>query len=150
MKHLLLQYENYSLYVYCCIAINAILRYFVLLFSFVKTKAKHNSVLKFCSSCHRVISFATILLQNADSRAWNTDSSSEERTTRKVNTTRYATPKIQCKFVDVLLRPRSSWMHFFGSGVWQKKKKFENHRKSLIQHCERSELRLHFEWTKVN
>ena len=27
---------------------------------------------------------------------------------------------------------------------------FENHRKSLIQHCERSELCLHFEWTKVN
>ena len=27
---------------------------------------------------------------------------------------------------------------------------FENHRKSLIQHSERSELRLHFEWTKVN
>ena len=27
---------------------------------------------------------------------------------------------------------------------------FENHRKSLILHCERSELRLHFEWTKVN
>ena len=27
---------------------------------------------------------------------------------------------------------------------------FENHRKSLIQHCERSELRLHLEWTKVN
>ena len=27
---------------------------------------------------------------------------------------------------------------------------FENHRKSLIQHCERSELRLHFEWTEVN
>ena len=26
---------------------------------------------------------------------------------------------------------------------------FENHRKSLIQHCERSELSLHFEWTKV-
>ena len=26
---------------------------------------------------------------------------------------------------------------------------FENHRKSLIQHCEQSELRLHFEWTKV-
>ncbi len=26
---------------------------------------------------------------------------------------------------------------------------FENPRKSLIQHCERSELRLHFEWTKV-
>ena len=27
---------------------------------------------------------------------------------------------------------------------------FENHRKSLIQHCERSELRLYFEWTKVH
>ena len=27
---------------------------------------------------------------------------------------------------------------------------FENHRKSLIQHCEQSELRLHFEWTKVH
>ena len=27
---------------------------------------------------------------------------------------------------------------------------FENHRKSLILHCERSELRLHFEWTKVH
>ena len=27
---------------------------------------------------------------------------------------------------------------------------FENHRKSIIQHCERSEIRLHFEWTKVN
>ena len=27
---------------------------------------------------------------------------------------------------------------------------FENHRKSLIQHCERSELRLHYEWTKVH
>ena len=27
---------------------------------------------------------------------------------------------------------------------------FENHRKSLIQHCERSELFLYFEWTKVH
>ena len=27
---------------------------------------------------------------------------------------------------------------------------FENYRKSLIRHCERSELRLHLEWTKVN
>ena len=26
---------------------------------------------------------------------------------------------------------------------------FENHRKSLIQHCERSELHLPLEWTKV-
>ena len=29
-------------------------------------------------------------------------------------------------------------------------KVIENHRKSIIQNCERSELRLHFEWTKVN
>ena len=28
-------------------------------------------------------------------------------------------------------------------------KVFENHRKSRIQQCERSELRLHFEWTNV-
>ena len=27
---------------------------------------------------------------------------------------------------------------------------FKNHIKSLIQYCERSELRSHFEWTKVN
>ena len=27
---------------------------------------------------------------------------------------------------------------------------FENRRKSLIQHCKRSELRLYFEWTKIN
>ena len=34
---------------------------------------------------------------------------------------------------------------FFNSG-----KVFENHRKSLIQHYERSELRLQFDWTKVH
>ena len=27
---------------------------------------------------------------------------------------------------------------------------FENYIKSLIKHCERGELRFHFEWTKVN
>ena len=27
---------------------------------------------------------------------------------------------------------------------------FENHRKSLIRHCERSELRLHFECPKIH
>ena len=27
---------------------------------------------------------------------------------------------------------------------------FENHRKSLFQYCERSELRLHFQWRKVH
>ena len=26
---------------------------------------------------------------------------------------------------------------------------FENHRKSLTQYCERSELHIHFDWTKV-
>ena len=35
-------------------------------------------------------------------------------------------------------------------GIFSAYTVFENHRKSLIQHCERSELRLHFEWTKVN
>ena len=27
---------------------------------------------------------------------------------------------------------------------------FENHRKSRMQHCERSELRLHFKWTEIH
>ena len=36
---------------------------------------------------------------------------------------------------------RKSFFQFHG--VWKSQK-------SLIQHCERSELRLHFEWTKVN
>ena len=27
---------------------------------------------------------------------------------------------------------------------------FENHRKSRIRHCERSELRLHIEWPKID
>ena len=35
-------------------------------------------------------------------------------------------------------------------GISGKSTVFENHRKSLIQYCERSELRLHFEWTKVH
>ena len=34
--------------------------------------------------------------------------------------------------------------------IWPKHTVFENHPKSRIQHCERSELRLHFEWTKVH
>ena len=52
------------------------------------------------------------------------------------------------KYQALLYEPTSSWAHvhksYFLSTV------FENHRKSLIQHCERSELRLRFEWTKVN
>ena len=35
-------------------------------------------------------------------------------------------------------------------GFWHNHTVFENHRKRLIQHGERSELRLHFEWTKVH
>ena len=34
--------------------------------------------------------------------------------------------------------------------LWTVSTVFENHRKSLILHCERSELRLQFEWTKVH
>ena len=42
------------------------------------------------------------------------------------------------------LRVTSFILKFWKSTV------FENHRKSLIQHCEQSELRLHFQWTKVH
>ena len=34
-------------------------------------------------------------------------------------------------------------------GLWTLATVFENHRKSLIGHCEQSELRIHFEWTKM-
>ena len=34
--------------------------------------------------------------------------------------------------------------------IWWYDTVFENNWKSLIQHCQRSELRLHFEWIKVN
>ena len=37
-----------------------------------------------------------------------------------------------------------------GKGIQKLGTVFENNRKSLIQHCERSELRLHLEWTKVD
>ena len=37
----------------------------------------------------------------------------------------------------------------FSAKILTKLTVFENHRKSLIQYCERSELRLHFELTKV-
>ena len=62
------------------------------------------------------------------------------------------------KFLALLqfLKMLQNWFRF-----WREKSKifgafftrctvFENHRKSLIHHCERSELRLHFEWTKVH
>ena len=46
------------------------------------------------------------------------------------------------------------WFHENNCVYFKVNKKFctvfKNHRKSLIQHCERSELRLHFEWTNVN
>ena len=44
-------------------------------------------------------------------------------------------------------------MNFWTLLVWKMAASctvFENQRKSLIQHCKRSELRLHFMWTKVN
>ena len=44
----------------------------------------------------------------------------------------------------------STTKHFHFRYLHKKKKVFENRRKSLIRHCERSELRIHFEWTKVN
>ena len=46
------------------------------------------------------------------------------------------------------LSPHAS--HILIGKNWSNCTVFENHRKSLIQHCERSELRLHFESTKVN
>ena len=41
---------------------------------------------------------------------------------------------------------------YYIQSVWKSDRTtmFENHRKSLIQYCERSELCLHFEWRKVN
>ena len=46
------------------------------------------------------------------------------------------------------------WENVGGSGQWNAagtyNTVFENHRKSLIQHCARSALRLYFEWTKVD
>ena len=61
--------------------------------------------------------------------------------------------KIYSFFSDFSLGNKK-WIIDFGVH-WRKNAEpslldFENHRKSLIQHCERSELRLHFEWTKVN
>ena len=51
---------------------------------------------------------------------------------------------LRCHIEDVGNQSvRNNFISLFGTV-------FENHRKSLIQHCERSELRLHFEWTKVN
>ena len=42
-----------------------------------------------------------------------------------------------------VLQPLFSLLYTYSRTV------FENQRKSLIQHCEPSELRLYFEWTKV-
>ena len=59
-----------------------------------------------------------------------------------------------CKTADHLEKFRNLSFHIT-SDEWQAKLKgkgtvFENHRKSLIQHCERSELRLHFELLKIS
>ena len=50
---------------------------------------------------------------------------------------------------QILVCDKKSWEDFKQS-LLRKCTVFENHRKSLIQQCERSEQRLHFEWTKVN
>ena len=45
---------------------------------------------------------------------------------------------------------QNQWFQSFKlfSKLFSNNTMFENYRKSLFQHCERSELRLHFEWTK--
>ena len=48
--------------------------------------------------------------------------------------------KIRSDFINVCLR----FCYHLVVGTM-----FENHRKSITQYCERSELRLHFEWTIV-
>ena len=63
------------------------------------------------------------------------------------------------EFCKCCLLTSKSWHHLCSAivvGHWEPTTKsrtpsmvFEIHRKSLIQHCERSEQRLHYEWTKV-
>ena len=64
-----------------------------------------------------------------------------------------------CEFVDA--SHRLAWKRrfchkyyifwlFYHSKTYKQNMVFENLRKSLIQHCERSELGLHFEWTKAH
>ena len=50
----------------------------------------------------------------------------------------------------LLLCCRKSLLRYLSMLLVTNNTVFENHRKSLIQYCERSELRLHFEWTKVH
>ena len=45
-----------------------------------------------------------------------------------------ASSSLSLLFFSIFLQPHGAWKS----------------QKSLIQHCERSELRLHFEWTKVH
>ena len=57
---------------------------------------------------------------------------------------------LACRVKQILLAPLL--FHFaFKKSLKTKAQStvFENRQKSRIQHCERSELRLHFEWTKV-
>ena len=54
-------------------------------------------------------------------------------------------------FQDLSLRISKGEFDKFNNNSYQVKvTMFENHKKGLIQPCKRSELRLHFEWTKVN
>ena len=72
---------------------------------------------------------------------------------------------MQCLYRPISGKPRPLWFDFclvivsvFSHGKATLKstiKRWVRHsvwksQKSLIQHCERSELRLHFEWTEVN
>ena len=70
---------------------------------------------------------------------------------------RFAAPKKTKKLRKTVLKVNTDMNTFSSKGKYvvlhyQKNAftVFEDHRKSLIQHCERSELRLHFEWTKVH
>ena len=58
------------------------------------------------------------------------------------------------KLPHAVVEQHKKWFNaeapFWGPKPYFSNTVFENHRKSLIQYCERSELRLHFEWTNVH
>ena len=57
---------------------------------------------------------------------------------------------INTPFHDYSKTSNNSIPNYFTACITNSITVFENHRESLIQHCERSELCLHFEWTKVH
>ena len=91
--------------------------------------------------------------------SWYTHSRTEALDLRKIKMKHKSSDAI-ILLMDVLLRVRNKkWTHATrwlnirsknsNFGFKLEFTVFENYRKSLIQHCERSELRLHFEWTIV-